>query len=149
MSKVEDFSNHYSWKIFFTTCFLLFLVFITELAYCYMYDYRGNIVFHLLMLLNSIVVIIGPVLNICRNKYYISGDYLMFEEYTWFRSSLKAEVAIKDIRSAEIVWTRHYLRKVVRIHTSNDYIDLLCTTHRQELVNRLNDLSNHNNEQCC
>lgn len=95
----------------------------------------------------SILIFIIPSIAFCRNKYVIVNDCLHIEEYTYINRTLSADVMLSHIRSAEIRWSWIYLRKVVRVYTTNDQFDFLCTTHREDLVEKLNELCNHNSVQ--
>lgn len=146
MNKYVAYSNEYTWRIFMLSLFLsLFIIGMDGMGWYFTGDWSlSHIVRDIIF---TILIFLLPSIAFCRNKYVIVNDSLHIEEYTYIYRTLSADVMLSHIRSAEIRWSWTYLRKVVRVYTTNDQFDLLCTTHREDLVEKLNELCNHNSEQ--
>lgn len=139
-----DFSNRYTRKDFSDSLKLFTCMFITFSLYRLILgewpEWSTNYILWLEFIFGSIFIFVCPLLLWCRNRYVFIDNVLMVEEHPFIFRTFSYEVLVSHIKEAKVVWSWHRLRHVVRFYTSNDYFDILCTTHRQELVTKFNEL---------
>lgn len=137
MTKLIDFSNGYSMKMFSRDLGFVFAICLVGFIGWYLLRDTESIV---LTVLTSLAVFVMTILSKSRNSYVVQDGFLGIKEYNLIWKTLDVQVRIENIRRAEVVWSWYWFERLVRLYMKDgSTIDLYCITHANHLTAYLNN----------